>query len=108
MNINTVSTLVSLTLGLLGFLSGLILWYRGSVEKRYAAERDFGHLRRNQEQQSQALAIVDDCLAELSKLSANQLTLLQEIDRRLELIDRQLIQLDTQQYRRRPDPNIQI
>lgn len=29
---------------------GLILWYRGSVEKRYAAERAFNHLKRNYEQ----------------------------------------------------------
>lgn len=41
---------VGLGTGLISFCGGLVLWYKGSVEKRYAAQRDFGHLKRNYEQ----------------------------------------------------------
>lgn len=92
MEIGTLSTLVSLTLGLLGFLSGLILWYRGAIEKRYAAERDFGHLKRNQEQMAQALGIIDDELADLIKVVRDVAEQGQEYSRKLEQIDRTIIQ----------------
>lgn len=52
MTTERIVTLISLAMGLASFLGGLILWYRGSVEKRYAAERDFRHLQRNYEQLS--------------------------------------------------------
>lgn len=94
MTLGSISTLISLTLGLLGFLSGAILWYRGSIEKRYAAERDFGHLKRNQEQMSQALGIIDDELADLIKLANANLELSRELSRRYEAIDRTLIELN--------------
>lgn len=53
--ISELSTTVSLLLGLVSLLSGIILWYRGALQKQYAAERDFAHLRRNQEQLLTAL-----------------------------------------------------
>lgn len=37
-------------LGLLTSLFGAIAWYGSAVQKRYAAERDFQHLKRNYEQ----------------------------------------------------------
>lgn len=49
------SSLISLGLGLISFLSGAVLWYKGSVEKRYAAQRDFGHLKNNYKQLALAL-----------------------------------------------------
>jgi hypothetical protein len=51
-----------LSIGILSLLGGFFLWYKGSVEKRYAAERDFAHLRRNQEQISNGLAAIDKFL----------------------------------------------
>lgn len=47
-------------MGLFSFTGGLILWYRGSVEKRYAAERDFKHLQRNYEQLCSGLVDLDE------------------------------------------------
>lgn len=34
-------------LGVVTFVGGLLAWYRASVEKSYAAQRDFGHVRRS-------------------------------------------------------------
>jgi uncharacterized protein YoxC len=49
-------------MGLSGFVGGAILWYRGSVEKQYASQRDFQHIRRNQEQIQQAAKLLADDL----------------------------------------------
>lgn len=51
-----VASIAGLAMGLLSFLSGGVLWYKGSVEKRYAAQRDFGHLKNNYRQMSEAIA----------------------------------------------------
>lgn len=51
-------SILSITLGLFSFLGGALLWYKGSVEKRYAAQRDFNHLKNNYQQMSEALAAI--------------------------------------------------
>lgn len=50
MNHSELISLIGVILGCLSFCGGFILWWKGSIEKRYAAQRDFGHLKRNQEQ----------------------------------------------------------
>lgn len=55
-------SLGGLSIGILSLLAGFFLWYKGSVEKRYAAERDFQHLRRNQEQMADAISSIDKFL----------------------------------------------
>lgn len=50
------ATAIALIISICSFFGGLIMWYRGSVEKRYAAERDFNHLKRNYEQLAASLA----------------------------------------------------
>lgn len=57
--------LVALTLGIISTLSGFFLYYSGSVRKRYAAERDFEHLKRNQESIQQMLTMMDDSIGDL-------------------------------------------
>lgn len=42
-------------IGIAGAVIGVISWYTGSVEKRYAAQRDFGHLKNSQLQLSNNL-----------------------------------------------------
>ena len=64
---------------------GLILWYRGSVEKRYAAERDFNHLKRNYEQ-----------------LTANLTTLRQQEDDRFDGIRLRLNNIEQDVQRMHP------
>jgi hypothetical protein len=55
---NTLMTVISLVMGVSSFIGGIILWYKGSVEKSYAAQRDFGHLKRNYENLSNAINIL--------------------------------------------------
>lgn len=43
-------------IGVIGFCTGVVAWYRGAIEKRYAAQRDFGHLKKNQENISKGVA----------------------------------------------------
>jgi hypothetical protein len=43
--VESATTILSLILGLFSLLGGFLLWHRGSVEKRYAAQRDFGHIK---------------------------------------------------------------
>lgn len=64
---------LSLIMGLASFLSGILFWYKGSIEKRYAAQRDFGHLKRNYEQLSQGVADLGE-----------------DMDQRLDSIDKRL------------------
>lgn len=71
--INDVSTVVSLLLGLVSLLSGILLWYRGSIQKAYAAERDFNHLRRNQEQMKELVnQLIEDIEASTQSRSRLQ------------------------------------
>lgn len=53
-------------MGLSSFIGGGILWYKGAVEKQYASQRDFQHIRRNQEQLQQAVTIASDELEAIS------------------------------------------
>jgi hypothetical protein len=66
-NIENVLSLVSLVCGLGGAIFGALMWYRGAIEKGYAAQRDFGHLRRNQEQFAQNLLSIDNDLRALKE-----------------------------------------
>jgi hypothetical protein len=50
MQISNVTAAVGLVLSLAGAGGGWLMWFRANVQKSYAAERDFQHLRRNQEQ----------------------------------------------------------
>lgn len=52
---------IAMVISLISFVSGGIAWYSSAVRKSYAAERDFQHLRRNQEQLSSGIA---ECLKE--------------------------------------------
>ena len=67
MNIGQLQSLIGLCIGVISFLSGAILWYKGSIEKRYAAQRDFGHLKNNQETISRVLNEVCEQIDELSR-----------------------------------------
>lgn len=67
---------LSLLLGAATTLSGIIFWYRNAVRKTYAAERDFNHLKRNQEQ-----------------ILNNLEYLLKEQDRRFDTIDKEIIEI---------------
>ena len=57
--------LVATTLGVVSSIGGFLLYYNGSVRKRYASERDFEHLKRNQEQISRLIMELDDSLDDI-------------------------------------------
>lgn len=57
--------LASMVLGIISTAGGFFLYYSGSVRKRYAAERDFQHLKRNQEQIVQLLNLLHDDISDL-------------------------------------------
>lgn len=57
-------------------LGGFILWFSNSEKKKYAAERDFNHIRKNQEQTNLALA-----------------NILAEMDKRFDILDRDVLEI---------------
>lgn len=68
--------ILSICVGLAGAVFGMLMWYKSAVEKSYAAQRDFQHLKRNQEQIA-------------SLLSAN----MEELERQFNQIDKDLTEL---------------
>lgn len=67
---------VPIVLSAITFIAAAITWYRGAIQKSYAAERDFGHLKRS-----------------IDQLSSNMADGLRENDHRLELIERDLLEI---------------
>lgn len=66
----------SLSLAVVTTSAGALLWYIQGEKKKYASERDFQHLKRNQEQISQGI----ESLAE-------------DIDHKLEIISRDILEI---------------
>lgn len=57
--------ILAFSLGLLTSLATFYIWLSQSVRKRYAAEREFEHVKRNQEQIHSLLITIDDDLKDL-------------------------------------------
>ncbi|MFK0730926.1 MAG: hypothetical protein ACIWVG_07105, partial [Gloeotrichia echinulata HAB0833] len=75
-DINTLIAFFSFALALFTTGTGAILWYANTEKKKYAAERDFAHLKRNQESISEGID-----------------HLLTELDRRLDTIERDILEI---------------
>ena len=73
-------------LGLAGSIFGGIAWYNGAIEKRFAAQRSFEHLRKNQEQMGQSLILLDTQLDEISHDLKAMVKSNNEIEHELDLI----------------------
>lgn len=71
--------------GLIPYGVGIIIWYGKSTKKRYAAERDFQHLKRNQEQIVSNIAHIAN---EFDKR-------FDEIDKRFNYVDHNLLEIKT-------------
>lgn len=67
MKIETIISVASFMFGVGGTLWAVLQWYAISQTKRYAAERDFQHLRTNQEQMAQNLRVLMDELEECNR-----------------------------------------
>ena len=76
-------------IGILTFIGGVVAWYRSAVQKEYASQRDWEHIKNNQRELVQNLNF-----------------LFKELDSRLDRIDNQNVELKGMMYallRRRND-----
>lgn len=78
-NIHTLISAGSLFVAVCAAISSAITWYTAKEKKKYGIERDFAHLRRNQEQILQSVA-----------------ELLKELDRRLDQIDHDILEIKSE------------
>ena len=73
-DIQNLVTLLTFLAGAGSAVLGMVKWYANSQKKAYAAERDFNHLRRNQEQMKESIKMlsseVDELLADVKTLTA--------------------------------------
>lgn len=74
--LETIIAIGGFLIGLGTTLCGVLAWYSSSVRKKYAAEREFNHLRNNQQQ-----------------IQAGLNDLVQENEERFNALDRQLIEI---------------
>lgn len=51
---------IALCLNVFTVVGAAVTWWANSLKKSYAAQRDFAHLQRNQEQIKQAIALLQD------------------------------------------------
>lgn len=58
-------SLISLAIAVFAFIDAFLTRQKSSATKSYAAERDFQHLKRNQEQMQQNQAVLLDQIEEL-------------------------------------------
>lgn len=74
-------------IGILTFIGGLIAWYRGAVQKEYASQRDWEHVKNNQKQLVENLNFIFKEIDErFDKIVEYQ-------DNRFDKIDGQLIEV---------------
>ncbi|MCY7272378.1 MAG: hypothetical protein LH702_01195 [Phormidesmis sp. CAN_BIN44] len=65
-DVKSVLSILTFLAGAGSAVLGMVRWYGISERKRYAAERDFGHLRNNQEQMKQSLHLLAEELDEMA------------------------------------------
>lgn len=76
-------------IGIVTFIGGIVAWYRGAIQKEYASQRDWQHIKTNQKELVQNLNF-----------------LFNELDGRLDRMDNQIVELKGMMYallRRRND-----
>ena len=77
-NVNQATAVCSLVIAFgSGFIS-IALWYVNLEKRKYGIERDFAHVRRNQEQMQIGIT-----------------TILTEIDRRFDIVERDIVEIKT-------------
>lgn len=85
MSLETVAALI----GIITFVGGLIAWYRGAVQKEYASQRDWEHVKNNQKQ----LATNLDFMFKEIEYKLDKIT--DEHDKRFDKIDVSQIKLES-------------
>lgn len=84
MDINILMGLAGLGLGVLTTAGGVLTWYVNGSTKKYAAERDFAHIKRNYEQAHQALLMLQEDNDRLRETFIEMKTLMIGMSNRIE------------------------
>jgi predicted lipoprotein len=80
---------ITFALGIGGNLTWSLLFFANSIKRRYAAERDFNHLKNNQKQIADSIAIsLKDMDTRFDKVD-------RDIDLRFDHVDRDLSEIKT-------------
>lgn len=80
--------IVTMLISVSMFLAGLVTWYSGAVRKRYAAQRDYEHLKTSYKQLASGQSVIskdmdsrfDSIMLELKEVKAMQLALMVKIN----------------------------
>lgn len=72
--IETWIAIISFLLGLGATFNGVIIWYANSEKKKYAAERDFSHLKNNYQQLTTNQNLILDELDDFKDAVMKELT----------------------------------
>lgn len=83
MSLETAAALI----GILTFIGGLIAWYRGAVQKEYASQRDWEHVKNNQKQLVENLNFI------FKEVDEKFDKIIEYQDNRFDKIDSQLIEV---------------
>lgn len=65
-DVKSILSILTFLAGVGGGVLGMLRWFSTSERKKFAAEREFIHLRNNQEQMKRSMAILSSELDELS------------------------------------------
>lgn len=80
-----ISLLLGMT-GLLSFVGGIFFWFKSNVEKRYAAERDFAHIRGDYKSLQEYVKLVGDDVESVDKTLIEIKATLINLSQRIEMI----------------------
>ena len=83
---------VAASIGIFTFVGGLIAWYRGAVQKEYASQRDWEHIKNNQKQLIENLNFI------FKEIDESFDKIIDEQDIRFDRVDSQLIEIKSMFY----------
>lgn len=87
-HLETIAALV----GIVTFVGGGIAWYRGAIQKEYASQRDWEHVKNNQKQLVENLNFI------FKEIDQNFERVIDEQDSRFDKVDSQLIEIKSMFY----------
>lgn len=79
-------------IGIFTFIGGLIAWYRGAVQKEYASQRDWEHVKNNQKQLVENLNFI------FKEMDEKLDKIMEEQDRRFDRVDVQQTEIKSMFY----------
>lgn len=79
-------------IGVITFVGGLIAWYKGAVQKEYASQRDWEHVKVNQKQLVENLNFI------FKEIDQRFDKIIDDQDKRFDKVDSQLIEIKSMFY----------